>query len=519
MIIAVLVTCLSFVPDLAAQEKDKAQPFADRGMRLAQAGDLKGAEMELRRAVELAPGNPLHWADLGGVLVMQQRLEEANPYFEKSLKLDPNNIVIRRNLAANQWQLGNLVAARNNLERVLKAQPGDRPTILLLGMVAENGKDYANAAKWLGSVPELVRQRPESTVALARSYYGIQQRRKAQETLKALQSTPTDPQAAFLGGQVAAEAADYETAEKLFTSIFSAYPDRAMLGFNLAQTQYHAGRFGQSQQTLLDLIAAGYETSDIYNLLGWSYQKQDQVKEAVRAFDQAIDLEPSKESNYLDLGSILTNWNLFTVALAVASKGLERIPSSFPLHMLKGMIETRQGYYNEAVKSYGRAVELDPQAPEANRGLAKAQLRAGLSSQAAATFETGLKRFPRDALHYQEYALMLLKAAEAGDVAAESRALSLLESALAIDSSLAEAHYQLGNRALAKSEMKGALDHLEVAARRDPESAKIHYALARAYRRVGREKEASQELQIHERLKAEEEKSSRGLPTSEGELK
>jgi tetratricopeptide (TPR) repeat protein len=518
-ILAVLVSCLSFAAGVAAQEKDVAQPHADRGMRLAQAGDLKGGEMELRRAVELGPGNPLHWADLGGILVMQQRLEEANLYFEKSLGLDPNNIVIRRNLAANQWQLGDLVAAQRNLERILKAQPGDRPTILLLGMVAENRKDYVNAGKWLGSVPELVRQRPESTLALARSYYGTQQRLKAQETLKALQSIPSDPHVVFLGGQVAAEAADYDTAERLFTSILSAYPDRAILGLNLAQTQYHAARFRQSQQTLLDLIAAGYETSDIYNLLGWSYQKEHQLKEAVRAFDQAIDLEPSKESNYLDLGSILGNSNLLTVALAVAKKGLERIPSSFPLYMMKGLIETRQGYYNDAVKSYGRAVELNPQAPEANRGLAKAQLRAGLGSQAAATFETGLKRFPRDAAHYQEYALMLLKAADGGDVAAESRAVSLLESALAIDSSLAEAHYQLGNRALAKGQMKGALDHLEEAAKCDPESAKIHYALARGYRRVGREKEASQELLIHERLKVEEEKSSHGLPTPEGEHK
>src|SRR5262245_13277292 len=140
IILAVLVSCLSFALGLTAQEKDKAQPFADRGMRLARAGDLKGAEMELRRAVELAPSNALHWADLGGILVMQQRLEEANPYFEKSLKLDPNNIVIRRNLAANQWQLGDLAEAHRNLERILKAQPGDRPTMLLLGMVADNRK-------------------------------------------------------------------------------------------------------------------------------------------------------------------------------------------------------------------------------------------------------------------------------------------------------------------------------------------------------------------------------------------
>ena len=496
----------------AAQNGAKAQEHADRGMQLARTGDLNGAELELRRATDLAPDSPLHWANLGGILVMQQRLKEANLYFEKSLRLDPGNIVIRRNLAANQLQLGDLEDAQKNLEQILRAKPGDKQTVLLLGMVAENLKDYASAAKWLGSVAELARQRPESIVAMARSYYKVKQSRKAQETLMALQGNSADPTGVFLGAQVAAEADDFETAEKLFASIGSTYPDRAALGFNLAQAQYHAGRFVESQKTLLDLIRASYETSDIYSLLGWCYQKQNQVKEAVRAFDQAIDLEPSRESNYLDLGMILTNSNLLPVALAVANKGIERIPTSFRVHLMKGMIETRQGYYNDAVKSYARALEINPQSAEANRGLAKAQLKAGMSHESAATFENGIERFPNDALHYQEYALMLLKVAETGDASAESRAVSFLQTAISIDNTLSESHLQLGNHSLTKGQTKEALQHLEVAAKLDPQSARIHYALARTYRRLGREEEASKELQIHERLKAEEEKSAHGLP-------
>ena len=80
---------------------------------------------------------------------MQQRLEEANRFFEKSLLLNPDDIVIRRNLAANQWQLGQLQTAKRNLQQILKGKPGDKPTILLMGMIAENLKDYEGAAKSL----------------------------------------------------------------------------------------------------------------------------------------------------------------------------------------------------------------------------------------------------------------------------------------------------------------------------------------------------------------------------------
>jgi Flp pilus assembly protein TadD len=170
----VVSACALYLPLAFGLPRDKVQEarhHVEVGLQLAQAGDLAKAETELRKALELSPNDPLFLAHLGGVLSMQQRLQDANVYFEKALKLDPDNLVIRRNLAANQWQLGDLQLAKQNLERILKAKPRDPSTILLLGMVAENLKDYRSAAELLSSVQDLVRQRSESIAALARSYY------------------------------------------------------------------------------------------------------------------------------------------------------------------------------------------------------------------------------------------------------------------------------------------------------------------------------------------------------------
>ncbi|PYV44205.1 MAG: hypothetical protein DMG06_07385 [Acidobacteria bacterium] len=515
MVLCALTFCFPVVVRANDQRSHESQLHADKGMELARAGDLRGAEIELRRAIDLDPKNSLNLADLGGILVMQQRLEDANRFFEKSLLLNPNDIVIRRNLAANQWQLGQLQTAKRNLEQILKGKPGDKPTILLMGMIAENLKEYEAAAKWLGSVPELVQQRPESLAALARSYYNTGQKEKARETLNFLLAHPPEPQGMFLAAEVARDADDNELARALFTAIGSTYPDRAALGYELAQVNYRLNRFDDSQKLLLDLIATGHETSDIYNLLGWCYQKQKNLKEAVRAFDQAIDMKPTEESNYLDLGTILAEHNL-PVALAVAKKAVERIPESYRGYLLKGMIEMRQGSNARAVQSFAKAVELKPDAAEASRGLAKAQLAAGMLPQAVSTFENGLRRFPRDALFHQEYALMLLKRVESGDLTVEARAVSLLESALALDDSLPESHYQLGNLYLTKRKPNEALEHLVTAANLDPRRSKIHYALARTYRRLNQEENASRELKIYGELKAEEEKRGSALAASDG---
>jgi Flp pilus assembly protein TadD len=131
-----------------------------------------------------------------------------------------------------------------------------------------------------------------------------------------------------------------------------------------------------------------------------------------------------------------------------------------------------------------------------------------MTKEAATTFEQGIKRFPRDCGHYLEYAQMLLKLAETGDSTPEIHARVLLNTAVAIDGSLSEPHYQLGNLALRQGRTDQALEHFETAKKLNPQDSKIHYALARAYRRLGLESKATEEFVAHTKLKSKEETPS-----------
>lgn len=103
---ALVLSLLPFcsAASLAAQVPTE-EDHAARATQLVQAGDLKGAEAEMRQAAELSPQEPLYQARLGLILGMQHRPEEATACFENALKLDPSNLAIRRNLASSQWQL------------------------------------------------------------------------------------------------------------------------------------------------------------------------------------------------------------------------------------------------------------------------------------------------------------------------------------------------------------------------------------------------------------------------------
>ena len=496
------------------QDTTTAQEHTERGMQLAQSGVLKGAEAELRRAVELAPRDEPALSALGAILGMEQHLEESNVYLERALAIDPADFAACRNLGSNQFQLGQLKPAKENLERALRQKPADKTATLLLGMVEEELQNYKRAVDLLESVPDQVREQPQSIVALARAYYRTGQPDNARAALQVLDGHPAGPEGLFLGGQVASQADDLATAERMFAYALATHPDRAKVGFNLALVQYRNNRIEECRATLETLLSSGQLTSDIFNLLAWCYHKEGNLKEAIKAMDLAIDREPSHESNYLDLAMILTEHRRYSVALVAAKKAIEVAPESYQAHRWKGFIETKLHYSREAIKSYSRAVEIKPDAAEPLLGLAVAQMSEGKLQDAQATFQKGIERFPRDALLHQEYGRMLVLW-EDRDAASQARGVSLLRRALALDSTLAESHFQLGKLAMRDGDTQGALEHLQTAEKLSPKNKSLHYSLAGLYRRLGRSEEAAKEIREFESLKEDQDESFPGLRAQE----
>ena len=203
---------------------------------------------------------------------------------------------------------------------------------------------------------------------------------------------------------------------------------------------------------------------------------------------------PSEDSNYVDLIQILAADGPLSSALDAAKRATPAFPGSQRIFLLRGSIELKMSQFTDAVASYNHAVELDPASADGLLGLAEAQHAAGMTKEARAGFEIGINRFPKDARFKLQFALMLLKEAETNNSLVETRAEQLLKSALALDRSLPDAHYQLGRLAVRRGQLVEALQEFQQAARLDPKSARTHYALARLYRRLGRNEEVSRQM-------------------------
>jgi tetratricopeptide (TPR) repeat protein len=491
---------LSVISPNVFPQTAEAEQHASQGLQLAQSGKLREAELELRRAVALAPNNAGYLADLGGILGMERNLKEADVFFGKAVHLDPDNRMIRRDLAANEWQLGELNSAKGNLERLLRDDPGDKPSTLLLGMVEANLKNYSRAALLLSSVSDLSEQHPGSLAALARACYHTGQRARARETLANLASRFHNPSSIFLAGKMAEEGGDAETAERLFTAIRTTYPDPPRVAYHLAHAEYIGGSWADCQRTLSGLIAAGHGTSETYDLLGRCYAKQNAMTEAAKALKMAIALSPSSDSNYLALTSVLSDHGLRETAIEVMASCVKAIPKSFDCYEEKGRIESSQHYYKQAFSSFSRAAQLNPSSADAEFGLAASLAGLGRRREAAAAYETAIRLNPHRAEFPQAYAKLLLDEAGQTNTALKLRAASLLEKAISLDPSGGESRLLLGQLWLDEGRTRTALPLLQAAARLDPQNGRPHYLLWRAYQKLGRHDQAASELAEFKRL-------------------
>ena len=202
---------------------------------------------------------------------------------------------------------------------------------------------------------------------------------------------------------------------------------------------FGSDRVDRSRRTLLEAVDQGQRSGPIHNLLGHCYAARNELQSAVASFQQAMALEPTEESHYLDAVQLLAEHRIWRVLIRIAEKGVAHIPQSDSLYRMKGLAETAMLYSRDSVRSYRRALEINPGSAKANLGLAIAQRASGTREAAVATLEKGIRKFPDHGAHYQEYGLMLLRAGETGDDGALKRAVVLLEKAIELDASLPEA--------------------------------------------------------------------------------
>jgi len=163
--------------------------------------------------------------------------------------------------------------------------------------------------------------------------------------------------------------------------------------------------------------------------------------------------------------------------------------------MTAGDLYTQVDDYEDALRCFRKAIELDPTMDRAHHFAGVALIRLGRPSEAIAELEAELKLAPNDPDTQYDLAYALLHTSE------KDQPMAILEKLTTEHPDHAQAQYQLGKELLNAGDKNGAVQHLETAARLEPNVDYIIYQLQAAYRKAGRTSDADKEMQVYREIK------------------
>jgi tetratricopeptide (TPR) repeat protein len=420
---------------------------------------------------------------LGVTYSQQGDHAKARDAFLQALQLQPNSVPILNNLGVNALQLGNETQAARYFRKALSLQPTNLDASFNLGLIELKHRKFGEAARHLKRVSA---QRPDDLPVLQgllEAELGLGSREAAEATVgHLLKLAPPEARFYFQLASPLAAHGHYVTALGVLERARALWPDSSDVAYNLAVVQFQAGNV-EAARNLAEAAVHRKGRADLHYLLGDIYEKQSLFDKAVAAYQSAVRLDPDQEDYHFALGyEFLTHHN-FELAEQIFSTAASRLPQALKLRLGLAATYFARGKYPEVLATLKAATEMSPPSEIAYSFLARTFLL--LSDQQelfagkwlAEKFQEYPRLKPNEAFPYYVYAVSL-----PSDV---PQSVRLLEKALKLDPSFADAHLALGKIYFEQARYQEAIRALESAVRLNPASAAACYRLSQAYQKTG----------------------------------
>jgi len=274
-------------------------------------------------------------------------------------------------------------------------------------------------------------------------------------------------------------------------------------GYDLSLVYVLTGRAGDARVLIRELLKQK-DTAELHNLLGQADERDGDFVAAANEYELAAHADPS-ESNLFDWGSELLLHRTLDPAVEVFQQATERYPKSARLMIGMGMALYSRGNYDDAVKALLKAADLSPSDPGCYLFLSKAyDSSPGQAEDVIERFRRFTVLQPKNARAVYYYAMSLWKGKRAEDPTLDPHQVeSLLQRAISLEPSFAEAHLQLGNLYSDERQFAIAVPEYVRALAHNADLADAHYRLGQAYVHTGQKDRAQEQFEIYQKLRAQ----------------
>ncbi len=328
---------------------------------LVRAGQPREAEAEYRAALAHNAASYSASHDLADLLLREDRVAEAMPLLETAYAQRPEAAEVGYNLALAYLTTGKLEQARS-LAGTLEAKGDSGELHSLLGRIAERQGRFLDAAH---------------------------------EFEAAARMDASEDNLFAWGSELLLHRA-YESAIAVFAQGTERFPRSPRLWVGLGMANYSRGRYEPAIHALLTAADLNPHDPRCYLFLSKAYlSSPSQAEQVIARFRTYYELEPKNalaayyaavslwKGRRVDTGEVD-----YPAVETLLRRSLELDDTNAEVHLQLGILYTDERAFDKALPEFERALQLQPNLPDAHFRLGRALLRAGEKEKAEAEFAT-----------------------------------------------------------------------------------------------------------------------------------
>lgn len=331
IVLAIFMLIFSFA---CSERKSQPEDYFN-GLKAFSRGDYSEASRLMTTYSKANPdlAIPHYW--LGLIEFAGGDSDLARRHFREALEIAPGFWPAAERLGYLELCAGDLRGAKEAYERYVSLKPHSADAQFRLGLTKLLAFDNESSVKWL---TDALKENPSHVPAAMMAMFPLQ----------------------YLD--------DLEGAERVLKLASEARPDSALVKLLRARNKQLMGEVEKAESLYLRAMELDPHYSKIpMELANRIYIPNGEYDKAVKMLRLAIELEPERNSNRLDLGFLLFIKGEHQQAEKAFREALEYDPSGFGAYLGLAKVEVERGNWEKARQHLSKALELNPGYERAGR--------------------------------------------------------------------------------------------------------------------------------------------------------
>jgi tetratricopeptide (TPR) repeat protein len=342
--------------------ESSANYHIDKGTELSGQGKYAEALEHFRKAMALAPYDPVLYNNMGVTFFKMAEMDSAIKSYQTAIRMRPAYARAYTNLGDVYYTIGDYNLALQAVRTAIKKDPEFFEAYVLQGDIYDKAGQLDEAIESYKTAVSFAPNSASIHVNLGSLYYKNNMLTEAiAEYEKGIEIDPSQPTYYYNLGNAYSRMCMLDEAKHYY--LLAMQRDSSMIPArnNNALLILNEGESSEAAQQFRYAIKANHNEAYLYFNLAIALQMEDSVKQAVEYANQAIAIDSTMSRFYLLKGNLLNDLGREDEAILAFRKAVEIDPTLAIAYNNLGNVLMNKERISEAIEAFERAVELYPE--------------------------------------------------------------------------------------------------------------------------------------------------------------